>query len=43
MYSNQFTQDKILEITQELKKLTEQTFIDPKKLDLTNYLLNDSE
>ena len=35
MNSTQFTQDKILEIAQELKKLTEQVFINPEKLELT--------
>ena len=41
MNSTQFTQDKILEIAQELKKLTEQAFIDPEKLELTKYLLKE--
>ncbi len=40
MNSTQITQDKILEVAHELKKFTEQAFIDPKKLELTKYLLN---
>ncbi len=38
MNSIQFTHDKILKIAQELIK---QTFIDPEKLELTNYLVKE--
>ena len=41
MNSAQFTQEKILAIANELKKLTEQVFIDPEKLELTKYLLKE--
>lgn len=30
-------------MAQELKKLTEQMFIDPEKLELTNYLLKETQ
>ena len=43
MNSAQFTQEKILEIANELKKLTEQVFIDPEKLELTKYLLKEPQ
>ena len=39
MNSSQFTEEKIMEIAKELRKLTGQVFIDPTKLEFTKHLL----